>query len=145
MRRVARLVEQELGTPGDDLLAEIDEGDEDIAQVHQLRAAAVQRDHVAAERGLHGGEAPELVQHHVGVGVALQLDDDAHAVAVGFVAQIRNALQPLLADEFGDLLDQRRLVHLIGYLGDDQRLALLAQRLDRSTFARTTTEPRPVI
>ena len=62
--------------------------------------------------------------------VALELDDDAHAVAVGFVAEIRDALDAFLAHQLGDLLDQRGLVDLIGNLGDDQRLALLAQFLD---------------
>ncbi len=126
---VARLGEPELGAAGDDLLAEVDEGHQDVAQVHQLRSAAVQRDHVAAERGLHGGEAPKLVQHHVGDSIALQLDDDAHALAVGLVAQVGDALDALLADQLGDALDQRRLVDLVGDLGDDERLALLAQRL----------------
>ena len=72
----------------------------------------------------------ELVQHHVGNGVALQLDDDAHAVAVALVAQIGDALDQLLAHAFGDALDHARLVHLVRHLGDDDRLALLAHLLD---------------
>jgi hypothetical protein len=36
----------------------------------------------------------------------------------------------LVAHEIGDLLDHRRLVHLIRDLGDDDRLALLAHLLD---------------
>ena len=43
---------------------------------------------LAPKVGLQRREAVELVQHHVGHGVALQLDDDAHAVAVGLVAQM---------------------------------------------------------
>ena len=73
--------------------------------------------------------AVKLVEHHVRHGVALDLDDDAHAVAVGFVAQVGDALDLLLAHELRDLLDQRRLVHLIRDLGDDDRLALLADLL----------------
>jgi hypothetical protein len=41
--------------------------------------------------------------------VALQLDDDAHAVAVGFVADVGDALDALVAHQFGDLLDHRSL------------------------------------
>ena len=52
MRAVARLGEQELGAPGHHLLAEGDEGDEHVLELHRLRAAAVQRHHVGAERGL---------------------------------------------------------------------------------------------
>ncbi len=80
-------------------------------------------------------EAIELVQHHVGHRVALQLDDDAHALAVGLVANIGDALDLLLAHQFGDLLHHRRLVHLIGNLGDDERLALLADGLGRHAAA----------
>ena len=50
MGALARLVEQELGAPGDDLLAEVDEGADQVLEVHQLRPAAVQRHHVGAER-----------------------------------------------------------------------------------------------
>ena len=131
MGAVARLVEQELGAPRHHLLAERDEGGEQVLQVHHLRAAAaVERHHVGAEGRLQRGEAVELVEHHVGHRVAPQLDHDAIAVAVGLVAQVGDALDLLLAHQLGDLLDHRRLVHLIGNLGDDDGLALLAQRLD---------------
>ena len=130
MRSIARLVQAELGAAGHDLLTEIDEGHQDVAQIHQLRATAVKRDDVAAERGLHRREAPELVQHHIGDGIALQFNHDAHTVAIGLVTQVGDTLQPLLANEFGHLLDQRRLVHLIRDLGDDQGFAILADSLD---------------
>jgi hypothetical protein len=71
--------------------------------------AAVQRQHVDPERGLQRREAVELVQDHVGRGVALHLDDDAHALAVALVAQVGDALDPLLAHQFGDALDQAAL------------------------------------
>ena len=130
MGRVARLVELELGAPGYDFLAEVDEGGEKIPERQRLGPAAVERNHIGREGRLQRGEAPELVQDHIGHGVALQLDHDPHAIAVGFVAQIRDALDLLLANELGDPLEQNRLVHLIGDLGDDQGLALLADLLD---------------
>ena len=130
MRRVARLVEFVLGAPGDDLLAEVDEGGKEILERQRLRPAAVERDHIRGKARLQRGEAPELIEHHVGDGVALQLDDDTHAIAVGFVAQVRNAFDLLVAHKLGDLFDQNRLVHLIGDLADDQGLAFLADFLD---------------
>ena len=48
----------------------------------------------------------EVVEHDLGHLAAAQLDDDPHAVAVGLVAQIRDALDRLLAHQLGDLLDQ---------------------------------------
>ncbi len=135
MSAVARLVEQELGAAADDLLAEIDESPQAVQQVQAFGPSAVQRDHVDAEGALQRREAVELVEHDLRHGVATDLDDDAHAFAVGFVAQVGNALDLLLAHEFGDLLDQRRLVHLIGNFGEDDGFAILADRLDRRKTA----------
>src|SRR4029453_1453664 len=52
------------------------------------------------------------------------------ALAVRLVAQRRDAVDFLLAPQLADPLDHRRLVHLVGDLADDDRLALPAQRLD---------------
>ena len=73
--------------------------------------------------GLHRREAEQLVQHHVRRRVALQLDHDAHAEAVALVLDVGDALDPLVARQLGDALDHRRLVHLVGDLGDDDRRA----------------------
>ena len=107
MGAVARLAEQMLGAPVDHLLAEDDEGGEHVLQVHHQRAAAVERHHVGAERGLQRGEAIELVEHDVRHRVAPQLDHDAITVAIGFVAQRADALDLLVAHQFADALDQR--------------------------------------
>ena len=65
----------------------------------------------------------EVVEHDLADLAALQLDDDPHAVAVGLVADVGDALDRLLADQLGDLLDQPRLVDLVGDLGDDDLTA----------------------
>ena len=130
MRPLPRLAEQVAGAPGDHLLAEGDEGGDDLAQGQQLGPAAVQRQHVDAKARLQRGVAVELVEDDVGLGVALQFDDDAQALAVALVAQIGDALDQLLADGLGDALDQLRLVDLVGQLGEDDRLAVLADLLD---------------
>ena len=70
------------------------------------------------------GVGVEVVQHHLGHRVALELDDDAHPLARGLVAQVADALDPLVPDQLGDVLDQLGLVHLVGDLGDDDGLAL---------------------
>ena len=131
MGAVARLAEQMLGAPVDDLFAERNEQRQQVLQVHQQRPAAVERDHIGAERRLQRGEAVKLVEHDVRHRVAAHFDHDAEAVAVGFVAQRANALELLVAHQFADPLDQVRLVHLIGnFADDDDRLALAAQRLE---------------
>ena len=98
-----------------------------------LGPAAVQRHDVGAEARLQRGVAVELVQHDVDDGVALDLDDDADAVAVGLVPELGDALELLLAHELADLLDEVRLVHLVGDLGEDDRLALAAHLLRCAT------------
>ncbi len=120
---VAGAPQQEAGAPHHHLLAERDEGGQHLAQVHQLRAAMVQRQRVDPERGLQRGEPVELVQHHFGRGVALELDHHAQALPVAFVAQLGDALDPLLARQLADALAKRGLVHLVGHRSDDDRLA----------------------
>ena len=54
-----------------------------------------------------------------------QLNDDPHAVAVGLVPQVGDALQPLLLHLLGDGGDELALVHLVGQLGDDDTGAVI--------------------
>src|SRR5580700_11359693 len=130
MRPFARLVEQVGGPPGNDLFAEREEGADDVAQRHLLGAAAVYGQHVDPEARLQRSVPVQLVQHDVGVGVAPQLDDEPHPVAVALVAQFGNALDQLLAHAFGDALLQLGLVDLVGHFGEDERVAVLADLLD---------------
>ncbi len=86
-----RRVEIELGPPDDDLVPVVDEVLEQLLQVHDLGGAVGERQHDHAEGGLHLGVLVELVQHDVGNGVALQLDDDPHALLVGLVIDVRRS------------------------------------------------------
>ena len=126
---VARLAELERRAPADDLLAKLDERGDHVLERHELGPAAFERQHVGAERGLQRGEAEKLVEHDLGDGVALELDDDAQAVAVGLVAQLGDAFDALVAHHLGDALDHAGLVDLVRHLGDDDRLAVLADLL----------------
>ena len=75
----------------------------------------------------------ELVEHHLGDRVALELDHEAHPALVGLVAQIGDLGDPFVAHEVGDLLDQVAGAALLdheGQLGDDDRLLAVAERLD---------------
>ena len=87
----------------------------------------------------------EVVEHHAGDGVALQLDDDPHPAPVGLVADVGDALDPLVPHQLGDLLDQPGLVDLVGDLGDDD--GSRGPSLSGSRFscrARRVICPRPV-
>ena len=66
-------------------------------QRQHARPAADDRQHDDAERRLQLRVLVEVVEDHLGLLAALQLDDDPHAVAVRLVAQIGDALDRLLA------------------------------------------------
>ena len=83
-----RLVELELRAPHDDLVAVRDVVLEHFLERHDLRhqpprrRVGHEREHDDAERRLHLRVLVELVEHDARNRVALQLDHDAHAVAV---------------------------------------------------------------
>ena len=73
------------------------------------------------------GVLVEIVENHFGLLAALQLEHDAHAVAIALVANFRNPFDLLLVHQTGGGFDQPRLVHLIGNFGDDDGFAILAE------------------
>ena len=119
----ARLAQVVYRATRDDFAPMTHERFDHFLEVEQARLAVDQRDHVDAEHRFHRRLLVEVVEDDLGVFVALQLDDDAHAVLVGLVAQLRDALDELAAHEVGDALDQPRLVHLVRQFGDDDGLA----------------------
>ena len=98
------------------------------AQLARLPGDDGQQDH--AERFLHLRLLEEVGEDDLRLFVALDFDHDAHAVAIAFVANVGDAFDLLVLDQLGDVLDQPRLVDLIGQLGDDDVLAVLAALLD---------------
>ena len=120
---VFRLLQQERRTPAHHVNAVIDEVLDRLHQAHLLRLVVDdgQEDH--AEARLHVRVLVELVEHDLRFRAALQFDHDAHAVAIGFVAHVADVVDDLVVHQFGDALDQRRLVHLVRNFGDDDGLA----------------------
>jgi hypothetical protein len=73
----------------------------------------------------------QVVQDAVRIGVALDLDVDAHAVAVRLVAQVGDALDLLGPDQLRDLLEEGGFVHHVRQFGDDDCHAVAARLLER--------------
>ena len=103
---------------------------EHVAQRQRFRLAVHDCEHDHAERRLHLREAVQLVQHDLRGRVALDGDDDHHAVAVGMIVDVGNALNALFLDEIRDILDQARFVDLIRQLGDDDVIPAVFLLLD---------------
>ena len=102
------------------------EGIQHFLETEEPRLAIDQGHHVDAEYLLHGSLRIQIIQQNLRHFAALQLDHDTHAVFVGFIAQAvgGDAFDQLVANQVGDTLDQARLVHLVGQLGNDDGLAL---------------------
>ena len=115
-----------LRTAGDDLLTELHKGVDDVLHAHQFRASATNGQHVEGKTLLRRRVAPQLVQHHVRRRIALQIEHDAHAFAIGFIAQVRHALDALVLHRFGDLFHQRVLALLVGNFGQHDGALLAA-------------------
>ena len=82
-----------------DLALVVDVVAEHLAQRQRARHVVDQRDHVDAERRLQRRVLVELVEHDLRDRVALELDHDPHAAAVGLVAQVGDLGDLLLLDE----------------------------------------------
>ena len=123
-------VQIEARAPRDDVLLMLEIIVQDLLEVQDLRLAVDQREVDDAERVLQLRVLIQVVQHDVRVDVLLELDDDVRAVAVRFVAQIRNALDALFVHEVRDALHEPRLVDLIRDLGHDDAAAVLRKLFD---------------
>ena len=132
MRPVARLVEFEHRAPADNFFAEFDERRNNVLKVHHHRPPVIDCQHIHAETGLQLRIFIELVQYHVGLKFLLDFNNHAHALAVGFVADIRNAFDFLFLHQFGDFLHQHRLVDLVRDFVHHNRLTVLADFLNRA-------------
>ena len=75
-------------------------------QRERLRLAVNESQHVHAECRAQRGELQQLVEHLMWIRILLDLNIDAHAVAVGLIAQVGDAVEALLFDEIGNLLNE---------------------------------------
>ncbi len=135
------LLQVELGPATDDLASMIDVVPQDGLERQRLGLAIDEGEHVHVEGGLHRRVFEQVVEDAVWVGVALDLDVDAHAVAVGLVAQVGDAVDLLRAHQFGDLLEQGGLVDHVRQLSNDDRHAAEAGFLERDLSAHHDASP----
>ena len=125
-----RLAELVSGAPTHHGHTVVDEELDRLGQRQRARLAVDDGQHDHAEVFLELGVLVEVVQEHLGLLAALELDDDAHAVAVGLVTHVRDALELLLLHQLGDALDGLGLVDLVRDLGYYDLLLFLGGPLD---------------
>src|ERR1700722_2406482 len=127
---LARLAQQVIRTAANDVDAMIDEAAEHVPQAQFARLPIDDGEHDHAKVDLELGVFIKIVQNYFGLLAALQFKDDAHAVAIAFVANFGEAFQSLFVHQAGRRFDQARLVHLVRNFCNDDGLAILAELLD---------------
>ncbi len=133
---LAGFFEAEGGAAADNFNAMINEVTDHVLEAEGARLAVDQGDVDDGEGVLDLGVFVELVHDDVGVGVALELDDDADGVlAVGFVADVGDVLDFFVFDALGDLFDEGFFVDLVGDLGDDDLFLVAAEAALDADFA----------
>ena len=124
------LLEVEPGAAHHDLVTEVYEIGDDLLERKGTGTALDQRHVVDGEAGLEGGVLEERVHHDVGIGILLQVEDDADALAAGKLLDVRDAVDALVLDHLADALDHLALVHHVRHLGDDDAVAAALVLLD---------------
>ena len=125
-----RLAKVEPCAAGDDFTLEVDVVLEHLFKGEYLRLTVHEGEHNYADGVLELGIGEELVEHHLGVGFALELHDDTKSLAVGLVPKVADSLDAFFFDEVGDALNESSLVDHIGNLGDDYSVAVVLPLLN---------------
>src|SRR5207253_6391217 len=100
-------------------------------QAQHDRTPLDDRQHDHAKGRLQRRVLVKVVQHSEDLRLSLQLDQDAHAVAVRLVAQVGYAFELALGDELSDLGHEAGLVDRVRQLVDDDPLAPVCGLLER--------------
>ena len=126
--RLAQIVS---GSANHHIMAVIHKIGDAVLQRQQPGASFHQGDAIHAEATLQRSHLEEFVQYHASIGIPLDIDDDAHTLAVALVVGVADAVQFLFVHQLGDVFYQLSLVDSIGNLCYHDLVVLLI-RLDVS-------------
>jgi len=101
-----------------------------LLQGEDLRHLVVDGQHDDAHGILQLGVLVQLVQDDLCIGVLADVHHDAHTLAIGLIVQASDALNALLLDKIGHVLDEAGLVDHIRDLGNDDLGAAVLGLLD---------------
>ena len=115
---------------GDHILLMLQVQIQHLQKIQDLRLVIDQCQHDYAEGIFHLRMLQKMIQDNLRIYVLPELNDDPHALAVGFVPEIRDAINPLLFVKISDLLNEPCLVHEIGKLRHDDAVLSVRHGLD---------------
>jgi len=123
---IFRTLEGVLRPPNDRQLPVVQELLQELAQAELDRLAVDEGQQDCAVIALERRAPLQVRQDLFRVGVPAQLDHDPHAFAVGFIADVGDAVDLSVVDLLSQLLDPAGFAQLIGQLRDHDRPALVA-------------------
>ncbi len=112
------------GAPLNDVNTKIEEGLQTVAQGQQTRLVVDDREHIDTKVGLQRCLLVEIIDHHLGVGITLQLNDHPHPVAIALIANISNTLKALVVNQLSNFFNHCRLIGLIGQFSNNNCFTL---------------------
>ena len=125
MKLAQRLIEVKAYSPLDNALLMCDIAAENVAQVEQLRHAVADGEHIHRKGILKLRVLIQLIEYDLSVRVAAVLDNYAKSRSAALVADIGDALDALVLVALSHSLDERALIDLIWYLGDNDAMLVL--------------------
>lgn len=135
------LVEFKLAAAGNDIFLMVEIVVQDLFERQDARMAVDEGQHDDAERFLELRVFIQFIQDDIGIDIGPQFDDDAHTLAVRFIAQGRDAVDFLVAGQVGNGLDDPRFIDLIGNFRHDDAVLPFIHRFDSRTGPHLDTAP----
>src|SRR5439155_12738519 len=115
-----RLFQLEARAPDNHLFAMIDEVFDHLLEAHRAWLTIHQGNVDHADGDFARRVLEKLPHDQIGIGIALQIDDDAHLVlSPGMVVGVSDVLKQVLFHAIADGLDDRLAHDAVGQLGDD--------------------------
>ena len=106
MLALARLAQEEDRAALDDVDAMIDKGLDGLIETQLPRLPIEHREEDHGKALLHLRVFVKLVEHNLRLRAALELNHDAHAVAIALVAHVADIVDDLFVDQLGDALNE---------------------------------------
>ncbi len=97
------LTQLKLGSACNHFMTMVDERLQHLFQIESFRTTIHKCHIVDAERSLHLGHLVEFIQHHIGISIAFELDDNTHTLVVTFVVDIGDTIKFLLSHKVGNI------------------------------------------